>query len=133
MSAARKLALRLKRPRQAQHRVLGCLLWSQNSAQGQAQWVTQQTEIPLSCMSSLAALLSISSLLPQSTHPTATLFVLQKDKSHLCAKTLLQRSQISPVLQAQRTWALTLLQGLGAPQLERVCMPRRLWVTAQQQ
>lgn len=45
MSPARKLALRLKCPRQVQHRVRGCSWWSQPSAQGQAQWVSQQMEI----------------------------------------------------------------------------------------
>lgn len=64
----------------------GCLLWSQTLAVCQAQRVTQQMEIPLSCMSSLAALLSISSLLPQSTPYCCS--VLEEDKSHGCDQTL---------------------------------------------
>lgn len=52
----------------------------------------QQMEIPLRCMSSLAASLSLSPLSFSRAHPAATLFVLRKDKSHLCDETLSQCS-----------------------------------------
>lgn len=89
MSSARKLALRLKCPRQVQHRVRGWSWWSQPSAQGQARWVSQQMEILCADYQPLQHSFPSHSFYPRA-QPAATLFVLQE--SCLCGKILCQCS-----------------------------------------
>lgn len=122
----------MKCPRQVQPIVLGYLLWNQTSAQGQAQWVTQQMEI-LVCQALQQRFLSHLSFV-RGAQPTAAHFVLQKVKVIPIITWSRFWQRLPAAADAARLSTSTLRVGPpagAAPRLEQACMPRRFWVQQQ--
>lgn len=122
----------MKCPRQVQPIVLGCLLWNQTSAQGQALWVTQQMEI-LVCQALQQHFLSHLSFI-SGAQPTAVHFVLQKVQviPTIRWSWFWQRLPAADDTVHLSTSTLRLGPPAGAaPQLKWACVPRRFWVQQQ--
>lgn len=131
MSPARKLALRLKCPRQVQQRVRGCSWWSQPSAQGQAQWVSQQMEILCAvnrCSTAFHLIPSSPehSLLPLSLSYKKAVFVVRPS-----ANSPGQWQRLMDTAGLVHLNTHTPCWENGSPTLKQVCVPRRFWVAVQ--